>query len=48
MEVLKNKGAVAPEPALTYGQWGGAKKLKLTASKIRQTKSIRYKVPSCK
>jgi hypothetical protein len=47
-KVLKNKGAVAPEPELTYGQWSAPKKLKLTASKIRQTKSIRTKVPLCK
>jgi len=46
--VIKNKAAVAPEPALTYGPWSSVKKIKLTSTKIRKTKTIRHKMPRCK
>jgi hypothetical protein len=47
-KVLQNNGAVAPEPALTYGPWSSVKKLKVTKSKLRKTKTIRYTIPVCK
>jgi hypothetical protein len=46
--VILNEDAVAPEPTTTYGPWSSVKKLKVTKSKLRKTKTIRYTIPVCK